>query len=161
MKTYVGAVVGKGTLIPTGSVMVATEVLVEVHSDAGPVTLSTRDDAWSTWSAPEPLALTAVDDPTISTIWDDMAAERKRAHALHGAKSMEHRAPADESRLRILTEELGEVAREFNEAELDGRPVDLFNLRDELVQLGAMAAAWADVLPRDAAEPATPREVLS
>lgn len=158
MKTYVGMVIGKGELLPTGTVMVSTEVQVEVHEDGGPVFLSTRDDAWATWSAPDPLALTAVDDVTISTIWDDLAAERKRAHRKHGEKSMEHRPPAAESRLRILTEELGEIAREFNDAEIESRPLDLDHLREELVQLGAMAAAWADVLPRPV-QPRTPSRV--
>lgn len=151
MKTYAGMV----TVFRARSLTLAAEAKVEVHGHAGPLYLSTRADPWDTWSAPDLLALTGLDDPTISTIWDDLAAERNRAHALHGSKSMETRAPADESRLRILTEELGEVAREFNDAEINDRPVDLFTLREELVQLAAMAAAWADVLPRDPAESTT------
>lgn len=141
MKTYVGkvAVTGDPGWADRDPAVQSVEVQVEVHEDGGPVFLATRVDAWETWSAPDPLALTAVDDVTISTIWDDLAAERKRAHRKHGEKSMEHRPPAAESRLRILTEELGEIAREFNDAEIEGRPLDLDHLREELVQLGAMA----------------------
>lgn len=78
------------------------------------------------------------------TIYDEIAAERARAHAKHGAKSMESAAPDDMKRFRILSEEVGEVAREFNEADIHDRPVDLAALRAECIQVAAMAAAWAD-----------------
>lgn len=80
------------------------------------------------------------------TVYDEVKAERERAHALHGDTSMEA-FPADSlDRLAILTEEVGEVAKEFNEARHDGRSVDLAKLRKELVQTAAMALAWADAI---------------
>lgn len=83
------------------------------------------------------------------TIYEELAAERERAHRLHGDTSMETRAIADPHGVRrdILMEGLGEIAREFNEARHDQRPVDLDRLRVELIQLAAMATAWADRLP--------------
>jgi NTP pyrophosphatase (non-canonical NTP hydrolase) len=53
--------------------------------------------------------------------------------------------PADSlSRFAILAEEVGEVAREFNEA--TGRSLDRAALRKELIQVAAMATAWAEKL---------------
>ncbi len=90
-------------------------------------------------------ALTA--DPA-RDIWTEVAEERARAHRKHGATSMESAdvADGDGTRRDILTEELGEVAREYNEARHERRPVDLMRVRRELVQLAAMAAAWADAI---------------
>lgn len=93
--------------------------------------------------------MTAMDgDVTESTvradIFDEVRAERARAHAKHGDTSMESSAPDTLRRLAILTEEVGEVAKEFNDAEHDGRSVDQTKLRKELIQVAAMAAAWAD-----------------
>ena len=67
-------------------------------------------------------------------------------HAKHGATSMESTPAHDPKgrRYRILVEEVGEVAQEFNDAEHEGRPVDLVKLRKELLQVSAMAGAWAD-----------------
>lgn len=81
----------------------------------------------------------------MSDIYAEVKAERERAHAKHGDKSMESERPDAEKRLRILMEEVGEVAREFNEADIHDRPVDLALLRSELIQTAAMATAWADV----------------
>lgn len=79
-------------------------------------------------------------------VWEDCRAERARAHVKHGATSMESTGADDPTgrRYRVLLEEVGEVAKEFNEAEHDGRPVDLALLRKELIQVAAMAGAWAD-----------------
>lgn len=85
----------------------------------------------------------------LSDIFGEIAAERIRAHEKHGDTSMESSAPDTLRRLAILTEEVGEVAKEFNDAEHDGRPVDLVRLRKELIQVAAMAAAWADVCDTD------------
>lgn len=82
----------------------------------------------------------------MSTVYEEIAAERARAHAKHGDNSMESHSPQDYHRLAILTEEVGEVAREFNEAEIRGTDIDLMALRTELIQVAAMAAAWADVI---------------
>lgn len=83
-------------------------------------------------------------------IWEEIADERERAHAKHGETSMES-MPADDPtgrRYRILMEECGEVAQEFNDAEHERRPVDLAKLRKELIQVAAMAGAWADACGR-------------
>jgi NTP pyrophosphatase (non-canonical NTP hydrolase) len=77
-------------------------------------------------------------------VWEAVREERIRAHQKHGDTSMEASAPNTYRRLAILMEEVGEVAREFNEAEHGNRPVDLALLRKELIQVAAMAGAWAD-----------------
>lgn len=50
-------------------------------------------------------------------IWAEIVAERHRAHALHGRTSMESCDPMADRRLRVLVEEVGEVARVLNDAE--------------------------------------------
>lgn len=84
----------------------------------------------------------------LASVYAEVAAERARAHALHGDTSMESYPPEDPTgkRYRILVEEVGEVAKEFNDADHDGRPVDLQHLRKELIQVAAMASAWADAI---------------
>jgi NTP pyrophosphatase (non-canonical NTP hydrolase) len=90
-------------------------------------------------------------------IWIDVATERERAHRKHGDTSMESLPVTDMTRLSVLVEEVGEVAREFNEAVLRTptgllpqaereQSLDLAALRAELVQVAAMAGAWADAL---------------
>lgn len=81
-------------------------------------------------------------------IWSEVKLERIRAHMKHGLTSMESSDALDATgrRLRILVEEVGEVAKEFNEAEHDQRMVDAAALRKELIQVAAMAGAWADAL---------------
>lgn len=83
------------------------------------------------------------------SVWTEAQAERDRAHAKHGDKSMEAWAVDDYARLSILMEEVGEVAREFNEAELGGCGLNLTALRTELIQVTAMAGAWADAIGDD------------
>jgi hypothetical protein len=85
------------------------------------------------------------------SIYDEIRAERKRAHLKHGETSMEELPIDDLTRLAVLAEELGEVARVFNDARHnsdrpDARQIDLQKtaLRKELIQTAAMAAAWAD-----------------
>jgi hypothetical protein len=80
------------------------------------------------------------------SVWDEAAAERARAHALHGENSMEGLPIDDWLRLAILMEEVGEVAKEFNEARHRGTGLDHAALRTELIQVAAMAGAWADIL---------------
>jgi len=80
------------------------------------------------------------------SVWEEAQAERERALVLHGDKAMDAYAPTDYARLAILLEEVGEVAREFNEANQDERPLDLCALREELIQVTAMAGAWADAI---------------
>jgi len=74
--------------------------------------------------------------------------ERIRAHAKHEAKggSAEQTAWNAPIFLAILMEEVGEVARVFNEFALgeisEGEAQQL--LYKELIQVGAMTAAWID-----------------
>lgn len=49
------------------------------------------------------------------------------------------------SKLAMLMEEVGEVARELCE-EAQGRPLNTNRLRKELVQVAAVAAAWVESL---------------
>lgn len=79
--------------------------------------------------------------------YTDFAQERIRAHAKHGKNSMEQDMPT-ERRLAILVEEVGEAAKEINDGVLAGEGADLVKLRKELVQVGAMAAAWIDAIDR-------------
>lgn len=97
-----------------------------------------------------------------SSIYGEIAAERARAHAKHAETSMES-APVDEMyRAVILGEEVGEVSEiawavalsaKFGYVQKvmnDGRhdeSTDLAKLRKELIQVAAMAAAWADRIP--------------
>jgi NTP pyrophosphatase (non-canonical NTP hydrolase) len=77
-------------------------------------------------------------------IYGEISAERDRAHAKHGDTSMESEPVDSYRRYTILAEEVGEVAREFNEGHHRGTGPDLALLRKELIQVAAMAAAWAD-----------------
>jgi NTP pyrophosphatase (non-canonical NTP hydrolase) len=90
-------------------------------------------------------------------IWDEVQAERERAHAKHGETSMETLPVTDMTRLSVLVEEVGEVAREFNDARHLPDPFGPDRraaLRTELIQVAAMAGAWADALT-DVHEPIT------
>lgn len=80
------------------------------------------------------------------SIYHEIEAERNLAHAKHGATSMEYMGRRDPQRFLILAEEVGEVAKEFNDARHENRDVDPVKLRAELIQVAAMAAAWADAI---------------
>lgn len=71
-------------------------------------------------------------------------AEAIRAHILHGDDSMLYQN--DHERLAILMEEIGEVARELNEARIHNREVDKDKLEKELIQSAAMCATWIEGL---------------
>lgn len=79
-------------------------------------------------------------------IYAEIAAERERAHAKHGDKSMESAAWDDMKRLRILMEEVGEIAKVFNELDLGviTLAVARQQCRKECIQTAAMATAWAE-----------------
>lgn len=81
-------------------------------------------------------------------LYDEITVERERAHEKHGDTSMESFDTDDMNRLAILMEEVGEVAREFNEARHGDRPLDVGRLRKELIQTAAMAVAWADAIDK-------------
>jgi NTP pyrophosphatase (non-canonical NTP hydrolase) len=80
----------------------------------------------------------------------DAHRERIRAHAKHDAKdgSMERKTWDNPIWLPVLTEEVGEVARVLCENELGdlGDGVTKARLREELVQVAAMACAWIDAI---------------
>lgn len=78
--------------------------------------------------------------------YEEMHQERIRAHAKHGDKSAEGRPWNDPSMRDILVEEVGEVARVFNEFALGNLTEQeaRAELRKELVQCGAMVAAFID-----------------
>lgn len=78
------------------------------------------------------------------TIYDEIQAAREAAHAKHGAQSIEGIVPKDSRWLSILVEEVGEVAHELT-YDATG------DLRKELIQVAAVAAAWVDAIDRDAA----------
>lgn len=52
----------------------------------------------------------------------------------------------DDDRLPILGEEFGEVCRELCEARAERREPSAVKLRDELVQLAAVAVAWIEAV---------------
>lgn len=91
-------------------------------------------------------------------VWREIVAERERAHAKHGSTSMESCPPMADRRLRVLTEEIGEVARALNDREHDMAPGHSQSWyddveeharaqpRSELVQVAAMAVAWIAAL---------------
>ena len=83
------------------------------------------------------------------SIWVEVSDERTRAHAKHGDKSMEAANWDDMKCLRILVEEVGEVARGFNDWDLGQLTTaeTMANIRGELIQVAAMAGAWADKIP--------------
>jgi putative heme iron utilization protein len=82
-----------------------------------------------------------------------IAAERERQEVVCAAKRAEGenwRTPADplctdDVRLPVLAEEFGEVAKELNDARAERRAPGP-NLRVELLQLAAVAVAWAEAL---------------
>lgn len=71
--------------------------------------------------------------------------EATRAHILHGENSMLGPATSDR-RMTILTEEVGEVAKEINDAKVEGREIDYDHLVKELIQVGAMAGTWIEAI---------------
>jgi len=74
-------------------------------------------------------------------------AEATGAHAKHGEHSMLGAAVTESDRLAILTEEVGEVARELNEDRLGNLDGDWKIRRvKELIQVAAMALTWVEHL---------------
>lgn len=79
-------------------------------------------------------------------VGEELRSERIRAHEKHRDHSMESWPVLSAERYLVLAEEVGEVAKEFNDAKVEGRPIDRAALRKELVQVAAMAAAWVAAL---------------
>ena len=81
------------------------------------------------------------------SVYDEIRTERERAHAKHGDTSMRsHGDHLDPLRLAVLMEEVGEVARVFNEVRHGHftRCIGYAELRKELIQVAAMATEWAE-----------------
>jgi len=87
---------------------------------------------------PQVTDLTEIGD----NVYRDIHAERIRAHEKHGANgnSRENAEAMDPEWLPILGEEFGEVCRWFT---YDSER-DISELRDELIQVAAMSAAWIE-----------------
>lgn len=83
-------------------------------------------------------------------VYGDVAAERLRAHSLHGRNSIESTPAGDPRRYLILAEEVGEVAKVYNEAAIAGVDVTSGDFLDQLyaeaIQTAAMATALAEAL---------------
>lgn len=94
---------------------------------------------------------------TLEALERRIRAEAVRAHAKHGNFSMFGSVHTDDSRLTILTEELGEVARALNDTRL-GKLAGMNGeeLRAELVQVAAMALTWLARLETPAELEASP-----
>lgn len=81
-----------------------------------------------------------ISEITISAI----KAEAIRAHVLHGDQSMFY--GDDYKGLRILVEEVGEVARAMNELALGNLTQEEYKnqIEKELIQTGAMVLTWIE-----------------
>jgi NTP pyrophosphatase (non-canonical NTP hydrolase) len=82
--------------------------------------------------------------------YEAMHTERIRAHAKHDLNngSMERELWYSPRWMSVVVEETGEVARAICEFDLENTSRIQFreSLRGELVQLGAMVAAWIDAI---------------
>lgn len=74
------------------------------------------------------------------SIYDFIDDARLEAHRKHGSNSLESLPGDDPKWLPVLVEEVGEVARALT---YDGNKEEL---RKELIQVAAVASAWADKL---------------
>lgn len=92
----------------------------------------------------------------LDKVFSDIEVERERQEALCADArdggldwtSCADPRSTDEVRLAVLSEEFGEVAKEINEARAvgTGSPCTSTELRSELIQLAAVACAWAEWL---------------
>ena len=86
-----------------------------------------------------------------SRAYADYATERVRAHRLHSSHSAENGKWNSSKFLVIVGEEFGEICKAFNEFMMnENLTVQEFraSLRKEIVQTGAMCAAWIDAIDR-------------
>lgn len=90
--------------------------------------------------------------------YDEFHRERIRAHAKHDdhGQSMERKEWLDRAWMEVLVEEVGEVAHELNDQRHNGvfptgvEYTELRNrVRTELIQCGAMIAAWVEAIDED------------
>lgn len=86
------------------------------------------------------------------SIYDEIASERRRAHEKHKHSvggSIEDRGWHNPRWFVILMEEVGEVCQVYNDDEhgLIGTTADMkARMREELIQVAAVAASWAEKL---------------
>ena len=71
---------------------------------------------------------------TANEIFDRIVAERRRQQVTHTGNTLADKIP-DSMKVTILVEEIGEVAKAVQDKDRD-------NLREELVQVAALAVAW-------------------
>ena len=92
---------------------------------------------------------------TITAVLESIRLERARQEQLckagrfpvtPAAPRDSHPAASESAKLAVLLEEVGEVAREVNEALIDGNRRSPLKLYDELVQVAAVAVAWCEAL---------------
>lgn len=91
----------------------------------------------------------------LGPVWSEqllaVRAERRRQVELQAAGRFKYTCAdgelSDAERLAVLAEEFGEVAREVAEG-VAGNGVDLDALRKELIQVAAVAVAWAEWIDR-------------
>lgn len=79
-------------------------------------------------------------------VFERVAAERRRQSELKASGKFAYTAADDVVgglKLAILVEEVGEVAKALNEGD------DLASLQAELVQVAAVATAWAESIERE------------
>lgn len=77
-------------------------------------------------------------------IISEIRAERQHSIDKHGENSMEYLKGSDTSWLAILVEEVGEAAKSLTYDNQDNE-----NLRDELIDIIAVASAWVEAMDRD------------
>lgn len=88
--------------------------------------------------------------PAMMEVFAAIAAERVRQRELFAAGRITFDAaspiPDDNRKLRVLVEEVGEVAQELDNLEATNHSKKLVraNLRAELVQVAAVAVAWLE-----------------
>lgn len=76
-------------------------------------------------------------------IISEIRAERQHSIDKHGENSMEYLNGSDASWLAILVEEVGEAAKALTYDNQDNE-----NLRDELIDVIAVASAWVEAMDR-------------
>lgn len=77
----------------------------------------------------------------VHDVYEDIDREVQRAHEKHGPNSMFFATP--DRAMTILTEEVGEAAKEINEAHIHNIGVENTDLYMELIQVAAMAVTMA------------------
>ncbi len=94
------------------------------------------------------------------TVLSDITAERHRQDFLQATgkfdRGIDDASLTDSDRLTILGEEFGEVAEHVaDHIAKPSRPIDVAGLREELIQVAAVAVAWVEYLDLYASDPVT------